>query len=604
MGPVEISAERLRERQAEHAQLELRHQRLGNARLVFVAVGLALLWWIENTVPSWTWPAASALLAAVVGSTFVFSRIEKSMDYLRLACTLYPDPAHGGRRQQPSARTIKALDLETDHPFARDVDILEPRGLFDRLTLAATREGMDELVRMLITPASAETMRERQAAVKELKPQLDLRERFFVAGAQKVQTIRTDRMVEWSRQDHVRVPSWIHRVCFVLSCGVIATGAVAAVSPTPLTIIAVCALLAAEIGVWAVFRRNLRLPSLDAENMHLDFLALSELLKILEEQDFHSSRLRELSAALRSDGHSATKLIGEYSRIISLYEARHNQIVALLGPLVLYETQLAFAMERWRAKHASRLPGWIAAVAKFEAYSSLGCFAFEHPFYAFPEIRDSGLLLRAKSLAHPLLPDAAIANDVSLDSGHPILIISGANMAGKSTLLRTIGVSVSLAYAGAPVRAMSMTMSPLHVIASIRTIDSLERGESRFSAELKRIQLMLESMRDGIPTLVLIDELFGGTNSYDRYTGAVALTDYILGSDKSLAVLSTHDRNVTHWAEEHRATVRNAHFMDVFEDGKMTFDYTLREGPAHRGNAVQLMKEAGIPVREVPSPQV
>ena len=603
MGPAEISAERLRERREELARLESRHQQLGNARLVAVAVGLALLWWIENTVPAWTWPAAAGLLAAVIGSTFVFSRIENSLEYLRLACTLYPDAANGGRRQQPPARTIEALNLETDHAFARDVDILEPRGLFDRLSLAATREGMDELVRMLTTPATAGTMRERQAVVKELKPQLDLRERFYVAGAQKVQTVRTDHMVEWSRQDNVHVAPWIHRVCFVLSCGVVATAVVAAVSPTPLTILAVSVLLAAEIGAWARFRRNLRLPSLEAENMHLDFLALSELLEILEEQDFHSSRLRELTAALQGDGHSATRLIGEYSRIISLYEARHNQIVALLGPLVLYETQLAFAMERWRAKHASRLPGWIRAVAKFEAYSSLGCFAFEHPYYAFPDIQDTGLLLRAKSLAHPLLPDDAIANDVSLDSGHPILIVSGANMAGKSTLLRTIGISVSLAYAGAPVRAMSMTMSPLHVIASIRTTDSLERGESRFSAELKRIQLMLESMRDGIPTLVLIDELFGGTNSYDRYTGAVALTDYILDSDTSLAVLSTHDRNVTHWAEENRATVLNSHFMDVFEDGKMTFDYTLREGPAQRGNAVQLMKEAGIPVREVPPPQ-
>ena len=603
MGPSEICTERLRERRAEHARLESRHQQLGNARLVGVALGLALLWWIESAVPAWTWPAGLGMLAAVLGSIFVFSRIEDSMSYLQHACTLYPDPAQGGRRQQPPTRTIEALSLEVDHAFARDVDVLEPRGLFDRLSLAATREGMKELVRMLTTSVTAETMRERQAAVKELKAQLDLREQFYVAGAQKVPTIRTDHMLAWATQDSVDVAPWVRQLCFVLSCGVIVVGAVAAVSLTPLVILAISALLALEIGVWALFRRNLRLPSLEAERIHLDFLALSELLKILENQDFHSSRLRELVAALRGDGHSATDLIGQYSRLISLYEARNNQIVALLGPLVLYETQLAFAMERWRAKHASRLPGWIAAVAKFEAYSSLACFAFEHPYHAFPDIQDEGLLLRAKSLAHPLLPEDAIANDVRLDPERPILIVSGANMAGKSTLLRTIGISVSLAYAGAPVRAVSMTMSPLHVIASIRTTDSLERGESRFSAELKRIRLMLESMRDGMPTLVLIDELFGGTNSYDRYTGAVALTDFILDSDNCLAVLSTHDRNVTHWAEENRALVCNAHFMDVFEDGRMTFDYTLRKGPAQRGNAVQLMKEAGIPVREMPHPQ-
>ena len=425
-----------------------------------------------------------------------------------------------------------------------------------------------------------------------------------MAGSIKVPYIRTHLMRDWAAQDPVQAPRWLPIACLALSVAtVVAAGFALAVPSLPVNI-SLGACLLAEFALWKASQRYLTAKVMDAERIHRDFYALRDLVRILERQDFHAPILRDLTASLMSDGRPASEVIAQFCQLIGMFEARRNQVVAMVGPLVLYTTQLALAMERWRAKHAANLPDWIDAIGRFEAFSSLSCFAFENPLYAFPRLDESGPLLRAESLAHPLLPDDAVENDVSLDRRRPILVVSGANMAGKSTLLRTIGINVALTYAGAPVRARTLTISPMNAIASISVQDSLQEGMSRFAAELSRLRLVLTSIRNGTPTLVLIDELFAGTNSFDRFAGAVALSEFLLGCETSLAVLSTHDRNVTRWAEQNSARISNVHFRDVFDQGRMTFDYKLHPGPALRGNAVELMKQAGLPISEtLPHPR-
>ena len=596
MKPPEICVARLQARQAEHKRLTRLHRILGNARLAGVGAGLLAIWFVESSAPAFTWLAVFALAVAFLQTSQAFSRVESSMRYADLAAKFYSAPVLGHRRKEGPGQTVEALTIQEDHPFALDVDVLQPDGLFDRLNITSAREAMGELARLLTQPAGPQTIKERQAAVKELKPLLDLRERFFVEGARRVPFIRTAEMLRWTSQDAASLPRWIRPSLAALSalvvCGVVAL----ALSPSPATHAFLGASLVCEMAVWLSVRNRIQVPSLEAERLHLDFSELRRLLGILEGEDFESPRLKEIRRAVRAGDSSASRTLRSFCRMIALYEARQNQFVGLFGPLVLYETQLALMVENWRVRHGSRLPDWIRAVASFEAYSSLATFSFEHPGYVFPDLVEKGPLLQASDLAHPLLDEEAVANDVSLDSDRPVLVVSGANMAGKSTFLRTIGINLALAYAGAPVRATSMTTSAPAVIASIQVADSLQRGESRFWAELRKIRTMLESVRGGTSTLVLIDELFGGTNSYDRFAGAVALAEYLLSFDSALAVLSTHDRNVTRWVEDRSGRISNAHFQDVLDDGNMTFDYKLRSGPATRANAVKLMRLAGIPV--------
>jgi hypothetical protein len=590
-------------RNLEYKLWKKRHRWLGNARLVAAGLSLLGLWWIESTIPSFTWWAVGLLVAAFLASSKIFSRIEDSRRSAGLAMILYATPVTGESRKVASSKSDD-LALPEQHPYARDVDLTEEGGLLDFLDLTSTRDGLLILANMLAKPASREAIIERQAAVKELKAQLDLREKLFVEGAKKLPYIRTDILKTWAEMEPVAAPKWLPASCFALSALFVVQAVLLALSPTPAGYLTLASILLGELVLWKFGQRYMTMQVVTSEGIHHDCSELRSLVKVVETQQFESRNLQELSGKLRHDGHSASQLLSGFCRLISLFEARRNQIVAMFGPLVLYQTQTALALERWRKKHAHRLPAWIDAIGGFEAYSSLSCFAFEHPLYSFPVLVEDGPVLKAEGLAHPLLAEQAVANDVSLDKDHPVLVVSGANMAGKSTLLRTIGTSVALTYAGAPVRARSMTISATDVVASIRVKDSLQRGESRFAAELSRIRLVLESIRAGRPTLVLIDELFAGTNSYDRYAGAVVLAEFLLGCESSLAVLSTHDRNVTQWAERGPEQVTNVHFRDVFSDGEMRFDYKLHDGPAMRGNAIELMKQAGMPMPEsIPSPE-
>ena len=602
MSNVQVCVERYKAQEEQQVRLKRLHSMIGTSRLAGAAFGLALVWLAEAYWPTLTWPTVAVLGAAFVCSSVALSRLESRIEYAGLAKLHYGRLVHGTIRTEQTdggpEKLAKGLSIGDDHPFALDVDLLEPGGLLDKISLGSTIGGVRRLAELLTTPAGMRTIDGRQAAVRELAPMLDLRERFHVEGARNGRLIRTDSILEWAAKEVQTIPAWIRPTAATLSLAVLASIAALAFSASSVTL----AIVAATVAGCLWFRRRasslLDIPGIEAEAFHEDFSRLLVLVRILEAQTFEAARMQEITEPLRTRGRSASKALEEFRRVLTLHEARRNQIVAILGPAVLYGTHVSLMVEDWRAKHAASLPGWLGAVAEFEAFSSLGGFAFVHEDYAFPELSDEGPMLHARELGHPLLGPSAVGNDITLDRRQPILVISGANMAGKSTLLRTIGVSVSLAYAGAPVQAASMAMSDLVLVTSIRVADSLQRGESRFAAELQRIRLMLDSVRRGRPTLVLIDELFAGTNSYDRHAGAAALGEHLLEFESALAILSTHDRNVTRWAEQRSERVANMHFRDVFGDGEMKFDYKLHDGPATQGNAVELMRMAGIPVQD------
>ncbi len=596
MDSSEVGRNRREALEREVARLGAKHKKLGTLRLAAVGVSLPLLWLVESSSPEFTVPAIALVAIAFVGSSVWFQRLEAERERSRCASLLYPTA--DGKREKGSLPHQKVSDTvwPEDHPYALDVDLPGEDGLLDLMSIATTRLGMAELVLSLSKPVDdADEVLARQAAVRELAPKRTLREDLFVEGSLRTSYVRTDLMTEWFGLEAVAIPRGLQAACGILSCLVIPLGLVAFVTPSPVIWFLSGVLLAQfSLWRWKVNRVGIFVP--EAESLHRDFEALRGMVAILERREFQSQRLQDLVADLRTDEEAASLRIKRFCQLMRLLEARRNQFVAILGPLVMYESQTALAVERWRQENAAEFDKWIRVVGRFEAYSSLANFAFEHSDYCFPKMETERLVMRAEALGHPLIAKGAVVNDIALDEDNPVLIVSGANMAGKSTLLRSVGVNMALMYAGAPVRAKSMVVSPIQFMASIRTNDSLQHGESRFSTELKRIRIMLDYVRSGGQLLVLIDELFGGTNSYDRFAGAKALTEFLLDCKLALAILSTHDRQITHWADERSFGVRNAHFLDVFEDGSMTFDYRLREGPAQRGNATRLMLEAGIPI--------
>jgi DNA mismatch repair ATPase MutS len=293
---------------------------------------------------------------------------------------------------------------------------------------------------------------------------------------------------------------------------------------------------------------------------------------------------------LETHGDDASHRIARLNRLVEFIDSRDNFFVRILEPVVLWTPQLVFAAEAWRARSGMYVPRWVAAAGEIEALASLAGYAFENPADPFPEFvpesQDTAPVFDAIGLAHPLLI-SGVANDVRIDGSQPLWLVSGSNMSGKSTLLRAVGVNAALALAGAPVRARSLRISLLNVGASLRVTDSLQEGSSRFYGEITRIRRILDLPR---PVLFLLDELLHGTNSHDRRIGAQGIVGALL-SRGGIGLVTTHDL-----ALADIDTARNVHFEDRIENGKMTFDYRLRDGVVEHSNALDLMRAVGLDV--------
>jgi DNA mismatch repair ATPase MutS len=262
----------------------------------------------------------------------------------------------------------------------------------------------------------------------------------------------------------------------------------------------------------------------------------------------------------------------------------------------MWRTQIAWHIDQWRAAHGGSIGLWIAAVGELEALLALAAYSAENPADPFPELVAGPGLFEAQELGHPLLnPDLCVRNDVSLGGTVKALLVSGSNMSGKSTLLRTVGINAVLALAGAPVRAKGLRVSPLATGATLRIQDSLLAGRSRFYAEIERVRLLVEISSGDIPLLFLLDELFHGTNSHDRCLGAEALIKGLIDRG-AIGLLTTHDLALAAGGERLAPRVENVHFEDRLEEGKMHFDYRMRPGIVQHSNALALMRAIGLDV--------
>jgi len=263
---------------------------------------------------------------------------------------------------------------------------------------------------------------------------------------------------------------------------------------------------------------------------------------------------------------------------------------------VMSGTQLAAAVERWRLRSAPAASGWLEAIGRLEALASLATLAFEHPDDAVPEVGEPAAPLVAEAIAHPLLPlDRAVRNDVALGDPIRLLVVSGSNMSGKSTLLKAIGANLVLAYAGGPVRARSLAVGRWAIGASLVLRDSLLEGRSRFYAEVLRLRDIVAVARAGRPVLFLLDELLSGTNSHDRAIGARGILTGLLAHG-AIGVITTHDLALTEIAAAIGAKGANRHLEDTLVNGTLEFDYRLKPGVVERSNALELMKAVGLDV--------
>jgi DNA mismatch repair ATPase MutS len=344
------------------------------------------------------------------------------------------------------------------------------------------------------------------------------------------------------------------------------------------------------------FRKRVQQVIASVDEPAHDLALLSAVLARIEREEFQSEALRELRRKLEVSGAPPSARIARLNRIMELIDSRDNVAVRAFGPLVLWTSQLAFAVEAWRKRTGHAVRDWLVAVGEIEALSSLSAYAFEHPADRYPEFVQGPPLYEAQGMAHPLLPEnRAVRNHVRLAADAPLLVVSGSNMSGKSTLLRTVGANAVLAMAGAPVRADSLRLSPITIGASIRVMDSLQEGSSRFYAEIRRLRELIEIASGNVPLLFLLDELLHGTNSHDRRIGGAAVVRGLVARG-AIGLITTHDLALAEIAESVQPPGANVHFEDHLENGAVSFDYQLRQGVVQKSNALELMRSIGLDV--------
>ena len=488
--------------------------------------------------------------------------------------------------------------LPDSHPYALDLDLFGPGSLFELLSTATTSWGAKTLADWLLSPASPTEIRERQAAVEELRPRLDLREEIATLDKEEQEPpaqVDPDALSRWATEAPVLVADWRRYVALVL--GVSSVALVAAwlgslVTRLPLLWVL---LAAASFAFW--LRSRVQRVVTAVERPARDLAVLSKLLVLLERESFSSPRLVSLQQALRTLETPASQQVKSLRRRIDLLDARRNQMFAPLAALMLWGTQLAFAIESWRARFGSSVDRWLATTGELEALVSLASYSYEHPNDPFPTIVDQGPRFDGEALGHPLIAEEQVVrNDLRLGSDHPrLLIVSGSNMSGKSTLLRTVGTNGVLALAGSTVRATKLSMSPLAVGASIRIQDSLQGGISRFYAEILHLRQIMEMTENELPLLFLLDEILQGTNSHDRRIGADGLVRGLVERG-AVGLITTHDLALAKIADSLAPAGANVHFEDHLEDGKMTFSYQMQPGVVQKSNALALMRAVGLKV--------
>ncbi len=507
------------------------------------------------------------------------------------------------------------------HPYLEDLDVFGPGSLFQRISVAHTRFGQQALARYLRAPAEPAEIRLRQEAARALAPELGTRQRLEALALavaeptappgyatseddedkpKKHRPLRAppdpEPLLAWAESEpELAGQTWLAGLAWLLPPMTIA-GMVAAWGfglPTVLwgapLLLQVVLTLRAGKAAHKVFTA--------VSSTEGAFLRYGAMLELIERLDVPSELIGAMQKQLMAGEQRPSHSMKEFRKKVGWFDIRHNGFAYIfVNPLFMWDVHCVLALEKWQKRSGKATRGWFRALGEVEALSSLAGLSHDEPGYAFAEIAEDGAVFEAEGLGHPLIDDAArVVNDVTLPAPGTALLVTGSNMSGKSTLLRSMGLSTVMALAGAPSCAVRLRVARFSVCTSIRIADSLGSGVSHFYAELNKLKAVLDATNGEAPVLFLLDEILHGTNSRERQIGARWVISELL-SRGAMGAVSTHDMGLARLPDEMMAHVTLVHFRESVDSGKMSFDFKIRPGPVTAGNALRLMRTVGLEV--------
>jgi len=490
--------------------------------------------------------------------------------------------------------------LDENHQYAYDLDIFGDRSLFQWINVANTYLGRKALCKLLLGYSKEpELIKKRQDAVNELAEKLAWRQKFLAEGLIVSENIKDpQKLISWAKEQHefYKKP-WLAIVIKVLPV---------------ITVLSLILAFSAEIVPYYIpgflvliqyfmlkYKKWERLEIFEiSDRFSKDIGVYNKMIELFEKNNFQSDLLKEIQSKMAGEaGKPAYDQINSLAKIIDSISARHAPLYLIFNLLTLWDYRNMIILEKWKSTSGKFLEEWLEGLGEVEALSSLAIISHDNPDWAIPEIKEDEISkFEASDMGHPLITSNRVCNNVDFKSPTKVLLITGSNMSGKSTLLRTAGINLVLAYAGAPVCAKAFRASVMDIHSCMRVSDNLGKSISSFYAELLRIKEILKEAKEGKKVFFLLDEIFKGTNSRDRHTGARVLIEELCKT-KSIGMVSTHDFELCD-LEQKNSKIKNYHFEEYYKDNKIYFDYKLRKGVSTTRNAIYLMKMAGIDIDE------
>ena len=593
-------ASRLESRREIVRAKDVLHARIGNAKLATIVAGIVIAWlsFADHLFAAyWLALPIAAYACLALAHEFVLrarGRATGAASFYERGIARIEDTWSGTGATGERFRDAK-------HVYSDDLDLFGKGCLFELLSQARLPMGEECLARWLLSPSPVPAIHERHAVIADLRAKLDLREELALIGEDLRVRLDPRSLIAWAESPAL-LPVGTPGVLLRLLAALLSLCAAGAIGYFFLTakLLPILVVLVVEAALLRLLRpRAVRVVSgmaANAEGLEL----FSKILERLEQEPFASPRLQGFAAELNRGGETASEAIRRLARVVYWIDARTGLMGQIMELPFLYTVQTAMAAEAWRKQWGGKLRAWAEITGEMEALLSLAGYSYEHPDDPFPEFvaRTPGApaVFIGEQLGHPLIAAAScVRNDVRLDAATRVLLVSGSNMSGKSTYLRTAGINAVLAMAGAPIRGTSLRLSSLSLGSSIRRVDSLQENRSSFYTEILRIKDVFELTAAGSPVLFLFDELLEGTNSNDRKIGAEGLLRALLERG-AMGIVTTHDLALTETSAALPRVVRNVHFQDYVVSGEMRFDYKLREGVVAKSNALELMRLIGLKV--------
>lgn len=490
--------------------------------------------------------------------------------------------------------------VNPEHPYSFDLDIFGRRSLFQSINRTCTFFGKDRLAKWLQNHLHEKTsIEKRQEMVREISEHTLFREQFRVAGlVHHGQSSDAEKIQAWSQSPAQYLHAgWVKAFIWgvpVINSLLLITSLIGWTSFSCLGLsFGIFLVLSFGIIKRATYIQETYGKQLKSLNGYARLIALAKA------EDWKSAGMLELMERFNLNGQSPVQALQQLSKELDRLDLRNNQFLyVLLEGSIFFQLQEIVRIERWEVRYGQHISEWLETVGELDALCSLGTFAYNHPQYTYPELTEKPFYFLATQMGHPLMPvSQCVKNDATIPSRPFFLIITGANMAGKSTYLRTIGVNYLLACVGAPVCCERLKLHPNQLITSLRTSDSLSDNESYFFAELKRLKRIIDLLNQGQQLFIILDEILKGTNSMDKQKGSFDLIRQFMQM-KANGIIATHDLLLGSLIKQFPEEIRNYCFEADIKDNELTFSYKLREGVAQNMNACFLMKKMGIILQE------